>query len=180
MNLKYIIPVVLLLISTDVSARSIDLNINSDALRLTYASVVSKNVVTDVGFLYIDKGNKFKDEEIAWHAGLNLVSGDVRFGARALFVTPGESEALAIGFGGQARFALANNIGLGGHFYYAPEVTSMLDAKGYHEYSIRLDFKIAPSGYIYLGYRNMKVSIGDRNNKVEIDDDVMLGFKVYF
>ena len=180
MAMRKIVIFILLLFSGAVYAKSIDLNLHSDALRFTYAFAVDKNLVTDLGVLYIDKQRKLDDNELAFHAGLNVVSGNVRFGGRAFFVAPGNAEALAIGFGGQGRFALTPRIGLGGHLYYAPEITSMLDAEGYHEYSVRLDFKVTPSAYLYLGYRNVKVRIGSRENKVELDDNVMVGFKVYF
>ena len=81
---------------------------------------------------------------------------------------------------GKLTVALSRIIGLGGHFYYAPEVTSFIDAKGYHEYSIKLDFKLTNTAHLYLGYRNVKLRIGDRKNKVELNDDTLLGFKIYF
>jgi len=178
--MKQLFLIVLLLTPITVPAKSIDANFSDDSFRFTYAYGIDKKLVTDLGLLYLQEKGRYKDDELAFHAGLNVVSGNFRFGARAFLATPGDYDALAVGFGGQARFALSNVIGLGGHFYYAPEVTSFIDAKGYHEYSIRLDFKITPSAYLYLGYRNVKVRIEDRNNKVELDDDTMLGFKVYF
>lgn len=33
---------------------------------------------------------------------------------------------------------------------------------------------------MYPGYRNIKVRIGDRQNKVGLDDEAMEGFKVFF
>jgi hypothetical protein len=171
---------VVLIFTNPVYAKSIDLNLNSDALRFTYAFMADRKLVTDLGLLYLDKKQRFDDDELAFHAGLNVVSGNIRLGGRAFFVSPGNAEVLAVGLGGQGRFALSSRVGLGGHFYYAPQITSMLDAKGYHDFSLRLDFKVAPSGYLYLGYRNIKVRIGDRQNKVELDDGAMLGFKVYF
>ena len=178
--MKQLILAILLLVPIVASAKSIDLNFTDDSFRFTYAYGIDRKLVTDLGLLYLQKKGRYRDDEMAFHAGLNVVSGNFRFGARAFLATPGDYDTLAVGFGGQARFALSKVVGLGGHFYYAPEVTSFVDAKGYHEYSIRLDFKVTPSAYLYLGYRNVKVRIEDRNNKVELDDDAMLGFKVYF
>ena len=171
---------ILLMLPVTGFAQSIDLNFGDDSFRFTYAYGVDQKLVADLGFLYLQEEGKNSDDELAFHAGLNITSGNVRFGGRAFMVSPGDADALAVGFGGQGRFALSRVVGLGGHFYYAPEVTSFIDAKGYHEYSIKLDFKVAKSAYLYLGYRNVKVKIGDRDNKVELDDDVILGFKTYF
>jgi len=163
-----------------VFAKSIDLNFTDNSVRFTYAQAIDRNLVTDLGVLFLDNEGRFQDDELAFHVGLNVVSDNVRFGGRVFFVAPGDAEALVIGLGGQARIALSSHIGLGGHFYYAPETISFMDAEGYYEYSIRLDFKVTRTAYLYLGYRNVTVRIGDRDNKVELDDDAMLGIKLYF
>jgi len=158
---------------------SIDLNLSDEAFRLTYASSVSRKLVSDVGILYLEKPGRFKNDELALHIGLNALAGDFRVGGRAFFASPGNADALAVGFGGQARLPMSNRLGIGGHFYYAPEVTSWLDAKGYYEYSVRLDVKAGNSVFVYLGYRNVTVKIGSRDNKVELNDDVIVGIKGY-
>ena len=178
--MKKILYALILFIPVTSYAQSLDLNFGDDAFRLTYAFGVDKNLVGDLGLLHLKEEGRNRDDELAFHAGLNITSGSVRFGGRAFLVSPGDYDTLSVGFGGQGRFALSKHVGIGGHFYYAPEVTSFIDSKGYHEYRIHLDFKIARSAYIYLGYRNVKVRIEDRANKVELDDDVMLGFKIFF
>lgn len=178
--MKKIILLLLLLLPAVSFAESIDLNFSNESFRFTYAYGVDRKLVADLGLLYLQEEGRNRDDELAFHAGLNITAGNVRFGGRAFLATPGNADALAVGFGGQGRFALSRVVGLGGHFYYAPEVTSFIDARGYHEYAIKLDFKVSNAAYIYLGYRNVKVRIGDRNNKVELDDDAMLGFKIYF
>lgn len=178
--MKIILFFCLLIIPGLAFTKSIDLNISDNSFRMTYAYGVDKNLVTDLGMLYIEERGRFRDDELAFHAGLNVVSGNVRFGGRTFFATPGDSEALTIGFGGQGRLALSKRVGLSGHFYYAPEITSFIDAKGYHEYRIQLDLKVSRLAYLFMGYRNVKVSIEQRDNIVELDDDVMVGFKVYF
>ncbi|MCI0505135.1 MAG: YfaZ family protein [Gammaproteobacteria bacterium] len=178
--MKKILLIVLLVLPATAMAKSIDLSISDDSFRFVYAFGIDKNLVTDLGFLYMEKEGRFSEDELAFHAGINFVSGNVRFGGRAFFVTPGDTEALAVGFGMQALFPLSKHIGLGGEIYYAPELTSFMDAEGYHEYSIRLDFKLATATHLYLGYRYVEVSIGDQDNDVELDDNAMLGIKVFF
>jgi len=178
--MKKIIFLTFLILPVTSFAESIDVNFGDDSFRFTYAYGIDRKLVADLGFLYLQEEGRKRDDELAFHAGLNITSGNVRFGGRAFLVSPGNSDVLAVGFGGQGRFALSRIVGLGGHFYYAPEVTSFIDAKGYYEYSIKLDFKVSKSAYLYLGYRNVKVRIFDRDNKVELNDDALLGFKLYF
>ena len=163
-----------------VQAKSIDMNFGDDSFRFTYAFGIDKNLVTDLGIMQVEGEGRNRDDELAFHAGLNVTSGNVRFGGRAFLVSPGDFDTLSVGFGGQGRIPLSRHVGIGGHFYYAPEVTSFMDSKGYHEYRVNVDFKVTRSAYVYLGYRNVKVRIENRNNKVELNDDVIFGFKIYF
>jgi len=169
----------LLLLSSASYAKSLDLNLGDDSFRLIYATGIDKNLVADFGFLFLED-ERGRDDETAFHAGLNITSGNFRVGGRAFLVSPGNYDALAVGFGGQGRIPVSRNVGIGGHFYYAPEATSFIDSAGYHEYRINVDVKISRAAYLYLGYRNVKIRIEDRNNKVELNDDVIFGFKTYF
>ncbi len=178
---KLFLCALLLVVSNAVAARSIDLNYHSDALRATYAFGMQRNVEGDVGILILDKqGNKNNDSEVGLHTGINFVSGSVKLGGRLFYISPGNNDLLALGFGGQGRIGLSKEVGISGHFYYAPEMTSMLDAASYHDLTVNLDLRIAKAAFLYLGYRNLKVKIGDVNNKLEIDDDFMVGFKIHF
>ena len=113
-------------------AASMDINLHSDALRLTFAKAMERNLVSDLGALFLDErgGGKNKDKprdsEVAVHAGLHLVNKQIRFGVRAFYISPGDSDFLAVGFGGQGNMSLSRTISLSGHFYYAPEATSFI------------------------------------------------------
>ena len=178
--MRIILAFILLIMPYSTFAKSIDLNVGDDSFRFIYASGIDKNLVTDFGLLFLEAEGRQGDDELAFHAGLNFVAGNVRFGGRAFLVSPGDYDTLSVGFGGQVRIPVASSVGIGGHFYYAPESTSFMDSAGYHEYRINLDVELTRSVYLYLGYRNVKVRIEDRRNKVELNDDVIFGFKTFF
>lgn len=164
---------------TPAFASSLDVNFHSHALRATYATFVDRKTVTDFGVLFL-KEKVGNEDDTLLHAGVNFVFQNLRFGVRAIYVTPGNSDLFSLGFGGQGRIPLTRRVGIGGHFYYAPEVTSAMDSAGYHEFGARIDFKANKDVYFYLGYRNLKVKIKNVKNKLELDDDVHFGAKLYF
>ena len=157
-------------------AGSLDANTHSDSTRVTYAFYTAPKIVTDIGVL---STTKYSEREIALHAGLNFVFENLKFGMRAIHATPGNKDVLAMGFGAQGRFALNNRVGIGGHYYYAPEGTSFMDSVGYNEFVARIDFKMAKGAFIYAGYRNLKVKV-ENNSNIEYDDDVHIGLKFHF
>lgn len=158
---------------------SFDLNLRSDAVRVIYAFAIDKKAVVDAGGL-LGKKDKQDDEVLIFHSGIHWLFEPIRIGVRALYVTPDGRDTLSLGFGGQARFPLARRVSLAGHFYYAPEVTSMLDSKNYREVAIRVNYKLARTAYVYVGYRNLKVSVLNINNTVELDEGLLVGAKFYF
>lgn len=179
MILRILAFLIIMVCTSSARASSIDINFHSNALRATYASYVGKKTVADFGALLLKERYR-KEDEVVFHTGFNFVFDNLRFGVRAIYATPGDSDILSLGFGGQVRFPMTRRVDLGGHFYYASDVTSALDSEGYQEFSVRLDFKLAQSAYLYLGYRNVKVKINTVQNKVELDDDFHIGAKLYF
>lgn len=160
-------------------ADSLDMNFHGHAFRATYATYVGRKAVADFGALFL-REKVGKENDTLLHAGVNFIFQNLRFGVRAIYVTPANYDLLSLGFGLQGRFALTRRVGIGGHFYYAPDVTSAMDSEGYHEFGARLDFKANKDVYLYIGYRNLKVKILSVTNKVELDDDVHIGAKLYF
>ena len=167
-------------------AASIDLNLHSDALRLTFAKAMESNMVSDVGALFLDERGAGKnkdrprDSEVAVHTGLHLVNKQLRFGIRAFYISPGDTDLLAVGFGGQGKMSLSRSISVSGHFYYAPEATSFIDGEGFRELALRLNLRLNNGAYLYLGYRNIEIDIGERGVELELDDDIHIGLKMYF
>ena len=176
----------LILFSHSSLAASVDINLHSDALRISFTKAMERKLVGDFGALFLDErsGNKHSNKsdgsEVALHAGLHIVNDNLRFGIRSFYISPGDTDLLAVGFGGQANINLSRSIGVGGHFYYAPEATSFMDGQGYRELALRLNLRLNNGANLYLGYRNIDIEIEGRKGELELDDDIHIGLKMYF
>lgn len=169
-------------------AASFDINAHSDAVRLTFSKNTQRSVVGDAGILFFDRysgsynrhNRYYEDNEVALHAGLHLVDKNLRFGLRGFSTSVGDEDVLAVGFGGQGNMSLNRDVSLSGHFYYAPDATSLLDSEGYRELELRVNLRLNNDAYIYLGYRSIEVDIGGYWDDIELDDDLHVGCKLYF
>lgn len=173
--------------TTSVLADSIDVNLHDKAIRGTYTMQLpnTKGLSAEAGLLYAEDDNG--DNETMLHGGL-LVSGenwsqsgtfDIALGGRVVYASPGNVDLLALAFGGRVRFSPVPRLGIGGHFYYAPQITSMLDSEEYREVGLRLDYQILPQAFVYVGHRTIEADFGTPG-KWELDDDVHIGFKMTF
>ena len=176
-------------VSTVASADNIDINLRDEAIRASY-TMQSKNggagLSTELGLLYSE--DKEKLDDTLYHLGLH-VSGenwsqsgtfDISIGGRVYYTSPDDYDLAALGFGGAIRFSPAHRFGIGGHVYYAPDITSFMDAKSFLETGIRVDYQILPQAFLYVGYRQIEVDIVDGPKDVELDDDAHVGFKLLF
>lgn len=175
-------------VSTVVSADNIDLNLRDEAIRASYTMEVSdtSGLNAELGLLYSEDKDKLDDT--LFHAGLH-VSGenwsqsgtfDISIGGRVYHTNPGDLDLTAIGFGGQVRFSPVHRLGIGGHVYYAPEITSFDDAETFIESGVRVDYQVLPQAFVYVGYRNIEVDIVDGPDDVELDDNAHVGIKLLF
>jgi len=173
-------------VSTSALADNLDINLRNDALRATYSMELSNSMSTDFGFLYNDDEEQLDD--VMLHAGL-MVSGenwsdkgtfDISLGGRAIYTTPGAVDLAAVAFGGKLRFSPVHRLGIGGSAFVAPSITSMMDADGYREFGVQVDYQMLPQAFVYVGYRNIEVDIVDGPDDVELDEGVNVGFKLLF
>jgi hypothetical protein len=176
--------------ATPALADSIDVNLHDKAIRGTYTMQLqsTKGLSAEAGLLYAEDNNNNNDSETMIHGGV-LVSGenwsksgtfDIALGARLLYATPGDLDMLALAFGGRLRFSPIPRLGIGGHFYYAPDITTFMDSDAYQEVGLRVDYQLLPQAFVYIGHRNIKVDFGNGLGEWEMDDHVHVGFKMTF
>lgn len=176
------------LVSMPVLADSIDINLHEEAIRATYTAQLqsTQGLSAEGGLLYMEDKDT-KESETMVHAGL-LVSGenwsetgtfDIALGARMVYATPADLDMLAVAFGGRMRFSPVPRLGIGGHFYYAPNITAFMDVEEYTEYGVRLDYQVLPQAFVYVGYRRITADFGVPG-EWEIDDSGHVGFKLAF
>ena len=168
-------------------ADSIDINLHNDAIRATYTGNIAstKGLSGEAGVLYVEPSKG--DGEALLHGGV-LISGenwsksgtlDISMGARVVYASPEPVDLMAIAFGGRLRFSPIPRLGIGGHFFYAPDITSFLDSEEYREVGLRLDYQVLPQAFVYLGHRDIEVDFGGPQDW-EFDSEAHLGFKMTF
>ncbi len=173
---------------TPVMADSIDVNLHDDAIRGTYTMQLTstKGLSGEVGLLYAE--DQANNSEMLLHAGV-LVSGenwsksgtfDIAMGARLVYASPDPFDMAALAFGGRVRFSPVPRLGIGGHFYYAPDITSFMDSDEYQEMGLRLDYQVLPQAFVYLGHRTVQIEFVGVPGDVEMDDEAHVGFKMLF
>ena len=188
MKLQKTVALLCTLATTTVLDDSSDVNLHDDAIRGTYTAQLpsTKGLSGEAGLLYAE--NKANDGETLLHVGV-LVSGenwsqsgtfDIAMGGRLVYASPADLDLLALAFGGRVRFSPIPRLGIGGHFYYAPDITSFLDSDEYQEVGLRLDYQVLPQAFVYLGHRTIKADFGGGLDDVEMDDEVHVGFKMMF
>ncbi len=176
-----------LLLAAQAAADTLDMNLHEDALRLTYARGVgpsTRGLNLDVGYLYAK--NPGETDQLA-HAGLQVIgqnwskSGnfDIGMGGRLVFGDTKPGSVGGIGFGGHVRFSPVQRIGVGAELYYAPKITSFLDAEEYREWSMYADYQVVAPGFVYIGYRNVEADIKNKGT-VRIDDNLHVGMRLLF
>ncbi|MEO7385892.1 MAG: YfaZ family outer membrane protein [Gammaproteobacteria bacterium] len=142
-----------------VRAHELDLSLNDNAFRVSYAAVLRDNLRLDGGWLRDD------DEGDVFHAGFQ-VTGDAAPGDQkmtagvgvrlALLDGDGDNrEGYALGIGGSVRWAIPryNRFAVYGEYYWAPDILSGGDAEKYVDGTIRLGYSVTPQAEIYIGAR---------------------------
>ena len=158
---------------------SADFNINPDIVRVSYESNVRRQELSDFAFMMFERKNPETDYAI--QLGYNVqMNPDLKVGVRGIYVSPGTYDALAMGIGAQGRFDFTREFGIAGHLYYAPGITSAMDATNYQEFAISVGYYIFAQAQLYIGYRNLKVTVDDNNRKIELDDDFHVGLRADF
>jgi hypothetical protein len=174
-------------VSTAASADNIDLNLRDEAIRASYSKALqSSGLSAEAGLLYSEDKDQLDDT--LYHAGLH-VSGenwsesgtfDISIGGRLYYATPGDVDLMAVGIGADVRFSPVHRVGIGGHIYYAPDITAFQDAKRFQESGIRVDYQVLPQAFVYLGYRQIEVDIDNGPDDVELDEGGHIGIKMLF
>ncbi|MHB1543717.1 MAG: YfaZ family outer membrane protein [Gammaproteobacteria bacterium] len=164
----------------------LNLNVSDRAARVSLGTdLTSSGLVGSVGYFTHTRRGSVAD------AGLSLVANAnpgghaiwVGLGARALFVDSSlvHESATALGLGASVNTTWVgyNRIGVGGHVYYAPQVTSFGTARSYLEYEARVEYYLLRHGRVYLAYRHIGVSYAGTPT-LTLDSGLNVGFRISF
>ena len=176
----------LALAASGLQAAELDLNLNDDAAKLSYAADVSpRNLRVDGGVLH------HQDRGDVLHIGLNL-TGEASAGANP--VTGGlggriiyadadlnNRDAVYLGVGGFLRYTLPtyDRFSVYGHVYYAPDVLAFGDGDRYQEIEARLSYNVLRQADLYLGVRYSNARFDNAGSQT-IDNGLHIGIQLRF
>jgi hypothetical protein len=172
-------------ISATAAAHEIDLSLNEDAVRLSYATAVGDGLRIDGGYL----GDS--DEGDVVHAGFQVV-GDAApsnqklkagIGGRLAYLDGDGSkrEGYALGLGGSVRWAVPryNRFTVSGELYWAPEILSGGDAEEYIDSSVRVGYSVTRQADVYVGARYVSADYENRPS-IKFDTGLHVGLNLRF
>jgi hypothetical protein len=188
---KFLLAAVLLIASHCAFADMFNVQLSDKSGRFNYAMEMFGGqygpVDLDMG-IYINQ-----DDDKMAHIGL-VVHNDtldsplvISIGTRLYYGDIGNeppgphSKFSAIAIGGELLFIPDNlgGLGLGVHYYVAPSVVSYIDADGFTEYGIRLDYEITRQANIFVGYQKIKVDLVG-GPTLDVDSSTFFGIGMRF
>lgn len=177
-------------LSTTAVADSLDIDLRDKAFRGSYSMNVSgkSGLSTELGVLTNEDKKQLNDT--LYYAGL-LVTGEnwsksgtfnISLGGKVFYTSPSDAnvDLSAIAFGGDIRFSPIHRLGIGGSFYYAPQITSFMDCTKYIETNARVDYQVLPQAFVYANYRTIKVDIDKGESDAKLDQGLSVGMKLLF
>ena len=190
MSPRYLTALVLLTASAGVCAQKLDINLSNDSAQFIYTSQVGGSTLgrteMNAGFLYNEDDNTLFDLGllVVDLAGSKTPGLEVGVGPKFYYASSDKPDATvaAIALGGQLRFKLPSvpRVAVGGSAFYAPHITSTLDADSVFELNTRLVYELLPTADAYVGYRKIRVSYDKGKGKEDLDNGVFFGLKFAF
>ena len=176
----------LLLVLPAANAGDLDLNVNDDAARLSYAwRLPDVKAQLDAGWLH------HQDRGDIGHFGLHLVDlasggqNPVRggLGGKVFYMNSDglDETGFAVGLGGFLSYTLPryNRFAVSGHLYFAPDVLAFSGASGYQEVEARISYNVLRQADVYLGLRYSEADFDDRGEDL-IDNGLHVGIQLRF
>ena len=180
-----------MLIAGPAMADMLDVNLNNNTAQFQYSTANSVNAQgkADIhaGVLYNNAKSLLANIGVMVTNSLEAAPGtSVGIGMEALAANikdnpPLTSNATAIALDALVRYSppTASQVGFAGEVHYAPKILTFGDAVRYTQSIVRLEYELAPSSVVYVGYR--RTSFGIKNiQAAQLDSGVHVGFKIAF
>jgi hypothetical protein len=181
------LPLIVLVVSQAAFSSEVDLNLNSDAARITIVfPPIGENLLLDASWLHHNDNGDVAS--VGGHVvGLAAAGSDaikVGLGARLHWVSrdKGRNEdGTALGLGGFVKYTLPayDRISFGGHAYYAPGVVSFGDVEEFYDIDLWAGYSVIKDADVYFGWRSMKAEFKS-DGTVNMDTGLHAGFRVRF
>lgn len=182
--------ILLILLSTSASAQRVDINLKQDSARFTYITLIGGSTFgrteLNAGILYNEDGNQVADIglQVIDVAGSKTPGLELGVGPRFYYMKHDDtdSSAAAIALGGQLRYKIPSvqRLSILGRLFYAPSITSTLDAKNMYEMGLGISYEILPTANIYVNYRKIRADFTSGVGAETIDSGGVVGMDFTF
>ena len=188
MRLRLVQGLLFYVVSVTASAEGIVAILGGDSARFFYSTQMwgqqSGPVELETGVLFNE------DDNYLVNLGMMLRNDNldspliVSLGGRGYFasvndpVTTKKHKAVALALGVDVLFVPDNmgGLGMGFHYFYAPDILAGGDSEGLTELGLKLDYQLTPQANLFVGYQTIWVDIKDKNDDIDIDKGFFLGF----
>jgi hypothetical protein len=189
-SIRILTTLVLLITSISATAAKIDINLNQDSARFNYYTLVGGS---NYGRTEMNGGILYnQDKNMLLELGLQVIDAagskspglEIGVGPRLYYFIDDAADVsgVSIALGGDVRYKLpqVQRFALQGTVYYAPSITSTLEADSYLELGARASYEILPTADVYLGYRRIRIKYTKGNGEHTLDEGFMLGMNFSF
>jgi YfaZ precursor len=187
---RTLITLSLILLSTAASAQRLDINLKQDSARFSYITLIGGSTFgrteLNAGLLYNEDGNKVANIglQVIDMAGSKTPGLELGVGPRFYYLkhNNADSSAAAIALGGQLRYKIPSvqRLSLIGKLFYAPSITTTLDADSMYELGMGASYELLPTANIYVHYRRIRADFTKGVGKENIDSGVVVGVNFTF
>lgn len=187
---RYLTALVLLTASATVAAQKLDINLSNDSAQFVYTALIGGSTIgrteMNAGFLYTEDDVTLFDLglQVVDLAGSKTPGLEVGVGPKFYYASSDKADASvsAIALGGQLRYKLpsAPRLAIGASAYYAPHITSTLDADSLFELNTRLSYEVLPTADAYIGYRKIRAKYDKGKGSEDLDNGIIFGLKFAF
>lgn len=177
-------------LSATASAQRLDITLKQDSARFSYVTLIGGSTFgrteMNTGLLYNE------DENLAVDIGLQVidVAGsktpglELGVGPRFYYLhhDDTDSNAAAVALGGQLRYKMGSvqRLAFIGSAFYAPRITSTLDANNMYEFSAGIAYELLPTANVYLLYRRIRADFTKGIGSENIDNGTSIGLSFTF
>ena len=189
---RTLIALLLLIISTAASAQKLDLSLSPDTARFSITNLIGGTsfgrTELTAGFLFNEDDNTVFDIglQVIDLAGTKTPGLEIGVGPRLYFVSMDNPNAdgAALALGGNLRYKSPDiqRLAFYGDFYFAPGITSFMDADGMTEFGLRVAYEIHPTADAYVGYRRIRMEVDKAgfDGSKTVDSGIFLGIRLAY
>lgn len=190
-QMKYLVAVALFLCIRPAFADMFNIQLSNNSGRFTYSTEVFGGqygpLDLETGLFFNQSGDKMV------HLGM-MIRNDtlnnpvvISIGTRAYYGDVGHANGqirakfAAIAIGGELLFIPDNlgGVGLGVYYYTAPSVVTYMDANGFSEYGVRVNYEITKQSSVSVGYQKINLDLNGGASET-VDSSAFFGIGLRF